>query len=213
MSDGVEEAKELGLPRAVINIIAEHHGNSVKAYFMRKEMELNEQRPENERKTKEEIESEYRYKEPRASSKESAVVHLADSVEAASVSNKDRLQTSDDREKLIENIINAKIADHQLDDSGITYGDVELIKAAFLKELNDKNYTRITYQTDSNGSEENKTVKPEQKTETEETKQDLKSALEKKSRTKKTDETDGETKTKKTVRKTSQVKKSEKTEE
>ena len=44
VSDGVEEARELGLPKAVINIIAEHHGNSEKAYFMRKEMELNERR-------------------------------------------------------------------------------------------------------------------------------------------------------------------------
>ncbi len=148
VSDGVEEARELGLPKAVINIIAEHHGNSEKAYFMRKEMELNEKRPKELQKSKEEIEEEYRYKEPRSTSRESAVVHLADSVEAASVSNKDKLLTSEDRQRLIENIVNAKIADHQLDDSGISYGDIEKIKAAFLKELNDKNYSRIKYQSD-----------------------------------------------------------------
>ncbi len=148
VSDGVEEARELGLPKAVINIIAEHHGNSEKAYFMRKEMELNEKRPKEQQKSREEIEEEYRYKEPRSSSRESAVVHLADAVEAASVSNKDKLLTSEDRQHLIENIVNAKIADHQLDDSGISYGDIEKIKAAFLKELNDKNYSRIKYQSD-----------------------------------------------------------------
>ena len=152
VSDGVEEAREMGLPKSVINIIAEHHGNSIKAYFMRKEMEINETRPKDEQKTKEEIESEYRYKEPRSSSRESAVVHLADSIEAASVSNKDKLLTSEDRQRLIENIVSAKIADHQLDDSGISYGDIEKIKSAFLKELNDKNYSRIKYQNDPTSS-------------------------------------------------------------
>ena len=156
VSDGVEKAKELGLPPQVVDIIAEHHGNSVKAYFMRKEMEINEKLPEDQRRSKEDIEEEFRYKEPCSSSRESAVVHLADSVEAASVSNKDKLLTSEDRQKLIENIVNAKIADHQLDGSGITYGDIEIIKAAFLKELNDKNYTRVKYQPEP-AQEEQKT--------------------------------------------------------
>ncbi len=149
VSHGVDKAKELGLPQAVVDIIAEHHGNSVKAFFMKNELDLNEKLPLDQQRTKEEIEAEYRYKAHRSSSRESAVVHLADSIEAASVSKKNELQTSEDRQRMIEFIISKKVEDHQLDDSGISYGDLEKIKAAFLKELNDKNYTRIKYQQES----------------------------------------------------------------
>lgn len=160
VSHGVEKAKEMGLPKSIVNIIGEHHGNSEKAYFMRKEMEANSKLPIVQQRTNEEIEEEFRYKARRSSSRESAVVHLADSVEAASVSNKDKLLTSDDRKKLIDNIVSSKIADHQLDDSGISYGDIEIIKLAFLKELNDKNYSRIKYQADGGQSVAKKVPEP-----------------------------------------------------
>ena len=205
------------------------------ANSMRKEMELNEKRPKEQQKTREEIETEYRYKEPRSSSRESAVVHLADSVEAASVSNKDKLLTSEDRQHLIENIVNAKIADHQLDDSGISYGDIEKIKAAFLKELNDKNYSRIKYQSDpapvpdtGDESEKEQTVKApsdsgsvsdEKNSRTEESsdKTEKKETAKKSVKTvrseKRTAETDDGLKSKRTARKTARTKISSETED
>lgn len=146
---GVERAREMNLPKKVIDIIAQHHGNSVKGFFMSKELETNKKLPLAQQRSEEEIKNEYRYKAEKSSSKESMVVQLADSIEAASVSNKDKLLTSEAREELIDKIVKAKISDGQLTQSGVTYGDIEIIKASFLKDLNDKNYSRIKYQNDS----------------------------------------------------------------
>ncbi|MCQ2593038.1 MAG: HDIG domain-containing protein [Treponema sp.] len=130
---GVEKARQMHMPQAVIDIIAEHHGNSVIAYFY------------NEAKEKDPTLSpeDFAYPGNPPSTKESAVVMLADTVEAAchtlenpSVS---RL------EKFINTLVNGKIEHHQLDNCDLTYRDITKIKEAFVQVLAGYYHSRIEY--------------------------------------------------------------------
>lgn len=130
---GVEKARELHLPQVIIDVISEHHGNSVIAYFY------------NEAKEKDPTvaQEDYSYPGNPPSSKESAVVMLADTVEAAcrtlenpSVS---RL------EKFITQLVNSKMDHKQLDNCELTFKDITKIKQAFVQILVGYYHSRIEY--------------------------------------------------------------------
>ncbi len=130
---GLEKANQLRLPKEVMDIIAEHHGNSLISYFYAEAKKQDDQvTPE-----------EFSYIGTPPSSKESAVVMLADTVEAAcrtlekpSVS---RL------EKFIRQLIMNKVEHHQLDKSGLTFKDLDLIQQSFVKILAGYYHSRIEY--------------------------------------------------------------------
>lgn len=130
---GVEMARQLHLPDQVIDIIAEHHGNSVMQYFYKKMVEEDSSvRPED-----------CAYPGNPPSSRESGVVMIADTVEAAC---KTLENPSVPRlEKFIQSLINEKIADGQLDNSALTFGDIAKIKAAFVQILEGYYHLRIKY--------------------------------------------------------------------
>lgn len=134
VKDGIELAVKNKLPRAVREIIEEHHGNTLVRYFYVKAK--NEGNEDVEEKS-------YRYDGPRPSSKESAIVMLADSVEAAvrSISS----PSINEIENMVNKIINEKIDDKQLDNSDLTLKDIEKIKSAFIKVLMGIFHNRIEY--------------------------------------------------------------------
>ncbi len=130
---GVEKARQLHLPQVVIDIIEEHHGNSVIAYFLDKAQKIDPNvNP-----------SDYEYPGHPPRSKESAVVMLADTVEAASRTLEN--PTEERLDKFIQMLINSKIEHHQLDDCSLTFSDITKIKDSFVKLLVGVYHNRIKY--------------------------------------------------------------------
>ena len=131
---GVEKAHQLRLPQQIIDIIAEHHGNSVITYFYNKAKEKDESvSPED-----------YSYPGTPPASKESAVVMLADVCEAACKSLEK--PTAQRLEKFIQELINSKIESGQLDNSALTFGELTKIRDTFVRILAAYYHGRIKYQ-------------------------------------------------------------------
>lgn len=141
---GVEKAHQLHLPQAVIDIIAEHHGNSIITYFFNAAKEKDSSLEEDD----------FRYPGIPPVTKESAVVMLADTVEAAchTLDN----PTSQRLEKFITLLINQKVDHKQLDNCSLTFSDISKIKATFVNLLTGYYHNRIKYQNQQDPDE----VKP-----------------------------------------------------
>ncbi|MBP5444295.1 MAG: HDIG domain-containing protein [Treponema sp.] len=131
---GVEKAKELNLPEPVIRIISEHHGNQVIEWFYAKAKE----------KDPNVDPSDYSYTENPPSTRESAVVMLADTVEAAckSLGKNPSYSALDNK---ISDLINAKIAAKQMDNCGLTFQDLRRIHDAFQQFLAGYYHSRVKY--------------------------------------------------------------------
>lgn len=130
----VEKARQMHLPASIIRIISEHHGNSVITYFYNKAKETDPNVSE----------SDFRYDGNCPTSKESAVVMLADVVEAGCKSLEK--PTAQRLEKFIQTLINAKIDAHQLDDCALTFGEMTKIRNTFVSILAAYYHGRIKYQ-------------------------------------------------------------------
>lgn len=122
-SDGAEIAEKYKVPLAVREIISQHHGNTLAAYFYYKA-----KKGDKADCIKQE---DFRYQGPRPSTKEAAVVMLADSVEAAVRSMVDK--TEGKMEGLIRKIIKDKLDDGQLDHCELTLKDLDMIAKAFMR--------------------------------------------------------------------------------
>ncbi|MBU0754906.1 MAG: HDIG domain-containing protein [Planctomycetes bacterium] len=122
--DGLEMADYYGLPKAIQAFITEHHGTSAVEYFYREALARSEEDTRVSRDA-------FRYPGPRPRTKETAIVMLADSVEAATRSLTDpapgRVQTQ------IHEVIMNKLADSQLDESPLTLRDLRRIEDAFFQ--------------------------------------------------------------------------------
>jgi len=132
--DGVELAKQYGLPRPIIDIIRQHHGTSVVSYFYSKAKQTS---PE------EVSEETYRYEEEKPTSREAAIIMLADSVEAAVKAMQH--PTPKKIQMLIRDIIRQKMEDGQLDHSQLTFGDLQKVADAFFAVLRGVLGHRIEY--------------------------------------------------------------------
>ena len=131
---GVEKAHQLRLPKQIIDIIAEHHGNSVITYFYNKAKEKDENVSP----------VDFAYPGNPPTTKESAVVMLADVCEAACKSLEK--PTAQRLEKFIQELINAKIESGQLDNSALTFGELTKIRDTFVRILAAYYHGRIKYQ-------------------------------------------------------------------
>ena len=131
---GVEKAHQLHLPQAVIDIIAEHHGNSIITYFYNAAKDKDSSLDEDD----------FRYPGIPPRTKESAVVMLADTIEAACHTLEN--PTSQRLEKFITLLINQKVEHKQLDNCDLTFSDISKIKAAFVNLLTGYYHNRIKYQ-------------------------------------------------------------------
>ena len=136
---GVEKARQLGLPSEVIDIIGEHHGNSVITWFYSKALQQ-----ENIKKIPVNIED-FCYQGNPPCSRESAVVMLADVTEAAVRTLKK--PTAVRIEKFIQELIAKKVEQGQLAQSELTFKDLETIKNAFVRVLAAYYHSRIEYPT------------------------------------------------------------------
>lgn len=133
LKKGIEKARRLHLPEQIIDVIAEHHGNSVISYFY------------NEAKQKDPSLSpeEFRYQGNPPATRESAVVMLADTTEAACRTLEN--PTASRLEKFIQDLFDAKLAQHQLDYCALTFRDLTKIKEAFVQLLAGYYHNRIEY--------------------------------------------------------------------
>lgn len=134
VDDGVMLAKQYKIPEQIIDFIREHHGTSLVSYFYHKALKEN---PDNVR------EEDYRYKGPKPRSKETAIVMLADAVEAAVRSLEH--PTPQKIESVVKGIIEERLSDGQLDDSPLTLRDLNIIADSFIKVLNGLFHPRIEY--------------------------------------------------------------------
>lgn len=136
--DGLKMAKRYRLPAPIMKIIHEHHGTTVLQYFYAKAKEIAKQegRPEPDINL-------YRYHTPIPSSRESAVVMLADSTEAAMKST--GCHDLESAEKLMRNIFKIKNEQNQLIQSGLSFAEVEKILQAFLQVYAGHFHERIKY--------------------------------------------------------------------
>lgn len=134
---GIELAKKNNIPDILIDFIRTHHGTSMIRYFMHKWTELNADNEVDE--------SKFRYPGPLPYSKETAVLMMADSVEAASRSLK--IYNEDSISELVERIINNQASEQQFIHADITFKDITSIKKIFKRMLINIYHVRIEYPT------------------------------------------------------------------
>ena len=133
---GVEKANQLRLPQEVTDIIAEHHGNGLIYYFYHKAKQQEDNNIDPEYYT-------YTYNGDSPSSKEAAVVMLADTVEAAC---RTLVKPSVPRlEKFIRQLIMDKVENHLLDKCQLRFCDLDVIQDSFVKILAGYYHSRIEY--------------------------------------------------------------------
>ena len=130
---GIEIARKNKLPDRIIDFIRTHHGTSLVYYFYKLELE-----------TQGEADMEdFRYPGPMPFSKETAILMMSDSVEAASKSLKEPTSTKID--SFVEKIINGQMEQGQFLNSNITFKEIELIKKVLKKKLNNIYHLRVEY--------------------------------------------------------------------
>ncbi|HUV01116.1 MAG TPA: HDIG domain-containing protein [Bacteroidales bacterium] len=135
VNEGVELGRKYKLPTPLIDFIQTHHGTTVAYYFYKKFLDQN---PQNTY-----MEKEFSYKGPKPFSKETAVVMMADAVEASSRS---LANYSDNNiNELVERIIYIQEQDGQYSDTPLTYKDISDIKNVFIKRLSNIYHARIAY--------------------------------------------------------------------
>ena len=134
--DGLDIAAKYKLPQVIRDIIKQHHGTTLVAYFYHKALKA----AENEGEVGQEG---FRYDGPKPQSKEAAVVMLADSVEAAVRSMTDKTEAK--IEAVIRKIIKDKLDDGQLDNCQLTLNDLDKIANSFMKVLSGYFHAREQY--------------------------------------------------------------------
>ena len=149
--DGVELAKEYGLPQIIHNFILQHHGEGLASYFYNQAVQ--EEGIENVK------EEQFRYTGPKPNMKETAILMIADAVESAVRSLK--TPTPEEIENIIDKIIIERLNDTQLADSPLTLHDLKVIAATFSRILRGMQHNRIKYQENLDEEfEKNKIVMP-----------------------------------------------------
>jgi len=133
VKDGLELAREYRLPPSVAAFIAEHHGDSLVSYFYARAAE-NGGRVE---------EQGFRHQGPRPQSRETAIVMLADAVEAAVRALPEPTPAA--VEGVVRRIIRERLQDRQLDQAPLTLRDLDRVAAAFVRVLSGIYHPRIEY--------------------------------------------------------------------
>ncbi|MDR0595090.1 MAG: HDIG domain-containing protein [Puniceicoccales bacterium] len=150
--EGVSLARAAKLPKIIVDIILEHHGTTVTQFFYDKARGELLEGIDVVSTTSKDIENYlrgkldkngFRYDGPRPLSKESAIVMLADSIEAASRSMKK--VTHQSIENLVDEIFENKIQDHQLEECPITLDELKVLKKAFLFTMTHVFHSRVSY--------------------------------------------------------------------
>ena len=134
VSEGIKIAKKHNLPNLVVDFIETHHGTSLVYFFYKKQEELYPDELNIE---------DFRYKGPRPFSKETAILMMADAVEAASKS----LKNPDIKklQEFVDKIIDGKMSEQQFNSSDITFSEIETVKNVLFKKLINVYQLRVEY--------------------------------------------------------------------
>ncbi len=133
VSIGIRLAKKYHLPDSVTDFIRTHHGNSIIYYFYEKQKKIYPNIKVDKKQ--------FQYSGPKPFSKETAIVMIADSIEAASKSIKN--PSTKDLENLVENIIEKQKIENQFSNADITLKEIEKVKQVLKKKLRNIYHTRI----------------------------------------------------------------------
>jgi len=135
VENGLLLAKKNGLPEQISDFISTHHGTTLARYFYYKWLENNKEESNSEKL--------FRYPGPRPFSKETAVVMMADAVEAASRS----LAKVDESSltTLVNEIIDQQLNEEQFNNADLTFKDITTIKNVFIQRLQNIYHARIAY--------------------------------------------------------------------
>jgi len=139
VKEGVELARQYNLPRPIVDLIAEHHGTTLVEYFFRRATERSQADPNGETVD----EQTYRYPGPKPSTRESAVLMLADAVESAS-----RTLTEPTPARiasLVHELAMKRLLDGQFDDCGLTLEELGIIEQSLVKSLTAVYHGRVKY--------------------------------------------------------------------
>ncbi len=159
VKDGIDLAHEYNLPQQIIDFIPEHHGTTLVSYFYHSAVRDAEKDAQAEGGNGGEVqESFFRYPGPKPRTRETAIVMLADTIEAASRTLQNPSATR--LRQFVHELLMAKMLDNQLDDCTLTFADLALIEDAFLRVLATRFHSRIRYP-GQEGEEELDGLEPE----------------------------------------------------
>ena len=132
--DGIELAKEEGLPPAIIDLIPQHHGTSEMTSFKHQAQLIDEQAVRD---------ADFQYPGPKPQTKEAGIINLADAVESAtrSLPNND----PDEIRELVHTIVKGRYDAGELDECDLTLRDLTRIQEAFLPVLQASHHHRVPY--------------------------------------------------------------------
>ncbi|WP_329604264.1 HD family phosphohydrolase [Dethiosulfovibrio acidaminovorans] len=143
--EGLDLALENKLPEGIRHFIAEHHGTTCLGYFYKKAKKMG----------LDPSESQFRYPGPRPKTKETGLVMLADSIEAAVRAERENIKSFMDLKEIVDGVTESKLRDGQLDDTGFTLLDLAKIKEVMLKTLKSMYHTRNIVPLQENKTPEN----------------------------------------------------------
>jgi cyclic-di-AMP phosphodiesterase PgpH len=154
VKEGVDLALKYGLNARIIDVIQQHHGTSLVAYFYKRALQQQQDVREGgkilsirEEDIPEVREESFRYSGPKPQFKESGIISLADAVESASRSLEK--PAPQEIEQLVNNIISKRVADAQLDECDLTLRELRQIAETFRFTLQGTLHTRIKYPQDA----------------------------------------------------------------
>jgi len=135
--DGEMLARKYRLPQPFIDIILQHHGTTLVFYFYAKEVELKGGK-------KEEVDEKlFRYPGPKPHSKESAIIMICDTLEAASRSLE---ETSEEAlTEMVNRLVRERSEDGQFDECNLTFEELGIIKKTLIKTLSVSHHVRVKY--------------------------------------------------------------------
>ena len=135
VTEGIRIAQKAGLPQQITDFIQTHHGTTKVKYFYKLHRDKFDNGSDDVHK--------FTYPGPRPNSKETAIVMMADAVEAASRSMKNI--TMQNIDEVVESIIEKQQAEGQFNDADITFKDITTVKTVFKKKLINIYHARIEY--------------------------------------------------------------------
>ena len=154
VKDGVDLAKRYHIPRQIVDLIEQHHGTMLAGFFYQKANEASkDELPAGQQLD----EAPFRYPGPIPQSKEAAILMLADAAESASRSMGD---VAPGRiENLVRQLVTARLEDGQLNDSGLTLGEIRRVETSMVTSILASRHNRVKYPATAKTSDEAKEPK------------------------------------------------------
>lgn len=160
VKEGVTMARQHKLPRPIIEGIERHHGTSLISFFYHRAKQQQDTGSSSTARTngRKLNEGDFRYEGPKPATREQGILLLADSVEAASRSMSK--PTANRIETLVEDIVSSRVRDGQLDECGLTFAELSIIKRSFVFSLTSMLHGRIEYPQDENRDKQSSDTTP-----------------------------------------------------